>query len=107
MYHYGRVIRNVDGEVTRVIEFKDCTEEQKEILEVNISCYVFNAKWLWENTKKIKPSPTSGEYYLTELFAIASSESEPIYTYTVTDAHEGIGVNTPEQLALVTTYARS
>lgn len=97
---FGRIQRDENGEVVGIIEFKDATEEQRKISEVSPSFFCFEKKWLWENIKKLEKNNANGEYYLTDLIQLAHDQGERIASLVVTDPVEGIGVNTPEELAL-------
>lgn len=99
-YDYGRVIRNASGAISAIVEKKDATPEQLAIKELNPSYYCFNAAWLWGNIGKLKQENAQREYYLTDLVYMAVQQGHSIQTVTI-DAHEALGVNTPEQLAVV------
>ena len=104
---YGRVIRDQDGSVNRIVEFKDATEEERRITEVNPGYYVFETGWLWENIGKIQPNNSAGEYYLTDLLSIATGQGHKVPAIPVKDPMEGVGVNTPEELAVVEKYIKN
>lgn len=99
-YDYGRIVRDKKGEVKFIIEKKDSTPEQLEIKEVNPGYYCFKADWLWENISKLKNKNAQQEYYLTDLIEIAVSQGHKIKTVEI-DPKEALGVNTAEQLDLV------
>ena len=96
---FGRILRK-DGKVIGIKEFKDATEEEKKIKEVNAGCYIFNAEWLWKNLEKIKNENAQKEYYLTDLLHIASENNEKIETVKI-DPREALGANTKEELAIL------
>jgi bifunctional UDP-N-acetylglucosamine pyrophosphorylase / glucosamine-1-phosphate N-acetyltransferase len=96
---YGRVVRNVDGQVREIVEMKRATEEQKRIHEVNSGVYCFDRAWLWAALQTL-PRNAAGEYYLTDLVGVASSEGRKIATVTGT-LDETIGINDRVQLAAV------
>ncbi|MFA7636886.1 MAG: sugar phosphate nucleotidyltransferase [Monoglobales bacterium] len=96
---YGRIIR-VNGEVSDIVEDKDCTPEQKEIKELNVGVYVFKSDVLFNNLDKIKNNNAQGEYYLTDIPKILIGEGKKIASYTTNDGTEILGVNTPEDLEL-------
>ncbi len=104
MERAGRIIRNADGSVSRIVEFKDATSKEKEVTEINSGYYCFQARWLWENIGKIGINNAAGEYYLTDLLGIATSQGHKIYSVEVKNPFEGMGVNTPEELAIVEKY---
>ena len=96
----GRVLRK-DGEVIGIREYKDASEEEKNVKEINTACcYVFDAKWLWENIPKIKNDNAKKEFYLTDLFHIAFDEKEKIETIKM-DPYESLGANTREDLEVL------
>ena len=72
---YGRVLR-VSGRVTGIVEEKDCTEDQKSIDEVNVGVYVIDAAFLREGLAQLRPANAQGEYYLTDLVALAARRGE-------------------------------
>lgn len=93
----GRVIRGEDGLITKIVEEKDATSEEKEIKEVNDGLYVFDRKWFDDNIDKVKKGP-QGEYYLVDLVKMAIDEGARMATYTLPNDDEWQGINTPEQL---------
>src|SRR5438876_61439 len=100
---YGRVVRQADGRdgrVQAIVEVKRATEEQKRISEVNSGVYCFDRGWLWSalQTLQALPRNAAGEYYLTDLIAIASSQGREIATVSGT-LEETIGINDRVQMA--------
>ncbi len=95
---FGRIVRNEQGAVQRIVEEADCTPEQKRIQELNPGIYCFDAAWLWENLPKIQVSP-KGEYYLTDMVEIAVAQGRGVVTMQVA-AEETYGVNTRSHLAI-------
>jgi bifunctional N-acetylglucosamine-1-phosphate-uridyltransferase/glucosamine-1-phosphate-acetyltransferase GlmU-like protein len=95
-YHWGRIIRK-DGEIEKIIEFKDAVDEVKEIKEVNPALFCFDSAWLWENIEKLKNDNNQKEYYLTDLIKIAF-EQNIIINSSLIEAREAIGINSLEEL---------
>jgi len=96
---YGRIKRDGGKIIDR--EYKDATEEEKNITEVNVSLYAFNTKWLWENYKKInKEHNNQKEYYLTDLWQIASTNGDKIEIFHI-DPAEALGANSKEELEIL------
>ena len=93
---FGRILRK-DGNVIGIREYKDANEIEKNIKEVNAGSYVFDAKWLWKNIKKIKNENAQKEYYLTDLIKIATEEKVRIKSIDI-DAREALGANSKEEL---------
>jgi bifunctional UDP-N-acetylglucosamine pyrophosphorylase/glucosamine-1-phosphate N-acetyltransferase len=102
---FGRVVRNISGEVVAIVEEAHATEEQLKIRELNVGAYCYNASWLWDALTRIPLSP-KGEYYLTDLIGIAIDEGLPVKTLTLDDPLESIGINTRIHLAEAETAMR-
>jgi bifunctional UDP-N-acetylglucosamine pyrophosphorylase/glucosamine-1-phosphate N-acetyltransferase len=96
---FGRIVRDADGQVREIVEMKRATEEQRHISEVNSGVYCFDRGWLWPALQHLPRNP-SGEYYLTDLIGIASSQGRKITTVTGS-LDETIGINNRVQLAEV------
>lgn len=94
---YGRVVRDSSGRVREIVEVKRASEEQLRIREVNSGVYCFERAWLWPVLENL-PRNASGEYYLTDLVAIAAAQECTIATICGT-LDETIGVNNRVQLA--------
>lgn len=97
-YGFGRIIRDKEGNLASIIEFKDCSEEQKNIKEVNPSFFCFDSEWLWQNIDMIKNDNAQKEYYLTDLLALAISQGKKVSSIRV-DPKVAFGINTPQQLS--------
>lgn len=94
---FGRIIRNFKKEIIKITEFKDASDSEKQIKEVNPGIYMFKAEWLWENIKKIKNKNAQKEYYLTDIVEIAIQAKEPIYSLDI-PPREVMGINSAEDL---------
>ena len=94
---FGRVVRDAHSNVQAIVEMKRATEEQKLINEVNSGVYCFDQKWLWPALHML-PQNASGEYYLTDLVAMASTQGCRIATVSGS-LDETIGINDRVQLA--------
>ncbi len=97
---FGRIIRDINKEIIKIVEFKDARDNEKEIKEVNPAYMCFENKWLWENLSNLKNSNSQNEYYLTDLISLAFSQNKKISTVLI-DPKEALGVNTREQLDLI------
>lgn len=93
--NFGRIVRDDQGNVNKIVEVKDATDEEKDIKEVNPGYYCFKADWLWQNLNKLNTNNAQKEYYLTDLIALALEQG--IETVEI-EPKEALGVNTPEQL---------
>lgn len=96
---YGRVIREKD-EVARIVEHKDCNEEDLKVKEINAGMYCFDIEALRDSLGKLSNNNAQGEYYLTDVIGILKSENKKVGAL-VTDFEETIGVNSRVELAEV------
>ncbi len=98
---YGRVVHGKDGDVTRVVEEADATEEEKGIDEVNTSIYCFRRSILAPTLRRLSPANAQGEYYLTDAVAVLSSSAGyAVRSLVLPDSMEAAGVNDRAQLAV-------
>ncbi len=102
---FGRVIRGADGNVQAIVEEAVANPEQLAVRELNASAFVFRSEWLWPALRRVRISP-KGEYYLTDLVAIAVSEGKPVRAYCTPDPTEAVGVNTRVHLSEVEAILR-
>lgn len=99
--NFGRIVREADGRVKKLVEFKNATDEEKEIKEVNPALYVFDSKWLWDNIDQIKIDPTRNEYKLTDLIHIAFSQNRNIEAVPIVHLIEALQPNSKEELEVL------
>lgn len=97
---FSRIIRSGEGEIVNDVQFKDATEEEKEITEVNPIYFCFNARWLWENIKTVGTNNAQKEYYLTDLVKIAIKDGTKIESIDI-DPSEALAANSKEELELL------
>ena len=95
---YGRIVRDNDGSVLKIVEQKDASEEEKKINEVNSGMYVFDAQSLVYALDKITPNNAQGEYYLKDTLEILLSAGKKIGGYAISDNDEIRGINDRVQL---------
>lgn len=95
---FGRIARNEDGQVEGIIEEVQASPVQLEKKELNVGAYCFKASWLWDALARVSPSKI-GEYYLTDLIAIAVDDGLNINALRLEDPAEAIGINTRSHLA--------
>ncbi len=101
MLHFGRIVRSEDGKVEKIVEYKDATEEEENITEVNPAIYAFDAAWLWQNIEKLKNENAQQEYYLTDLIHAAFEDNQLVLAVPVANMLEGLQPNTKEELAVL------
>ena len=96
---YGRIVRDADGSVKEIVEEKDASSAQKAIQEINTGIMVLPTNSLKKWLKALRASNAQGEYYLTDVIAMAVKDGVPIRTAQADNEYEIIGVNSREQLA--------
>src|SRR5665213_1114747 len=100
---FGRIVRH-NGAVRAIVEAKDASHETRKIKEVNTGIYVVKADILIELLPRIRSHNAQGEFYLTDLIALAVEEGVPVQGI-LTDARVALGVNTQSELARATEMA--
>jgi bifunctional UDP-N-acetylglucosamine pyrophosphorylase/glucosamine-1-phosphate N-acetyltransferase len=95
----GRVLRNEGGTVERIVEDKDATDEERGISEINAGLYALDATWLRRRIADLRPSPATGEVYLTDLVALAREDGRIVAALDVDDDGRLTGINDRAQLA--------
>ncbi|WP_379137070.1 bifunctional UDP-N-acetylglucosamine diphosphorylase/glucosamine-1-phosphate N-acetyltransferase GlmU [Paenibacillus sp. sgz500958] len=95
---YGRIIRDENGGVQKIVEQKDCTAEEAAVREINTGTYCFDNAKLFDALEKVTNSNNQQEYYLTDVIGILRSQGDVVLGYQTGDAAESIGVN--DRLAL-------
>ena len=96
---YGRIVRDADGSVKAIVEEKDAAPTQKAIQEINTGIMVLPTNSLKKWLKALRASNAQGEYYLTDVIAMAVKDGVPIRTTQADDEFETVGVNSRDQLA--------
>jgi UDP-N-acetylglucosamine diphosphorylase/glucosamine-1-phosphate N-acetyltransferase len=99
--NFGRIIKDENGKVVSIIEYKDATEKEREIKEVNPGLYAFDSEWLWNNIDKLKNENVQKEYYLTDLIKLASKEGELIEAVPLHNIIEGLQPNSKQELEIL------
>ncbi len=96
---YGRIVRNSDFKIEKIVEEKDAGELEKQITEINSGVMVVDGNKLKQWLAKIGNNNAQGEYYLTDLIELAVVEGEIVHSYIVEDKKEIEGINNKIQLA--------
>ncbi|AZP03846.1 bifunctional UDP-N-acetylglucosamine diphosphorylase/glucosamine-1-phosphate N-acetyltransferase GlmU [Jeotgalibaca ciconiae] len=98
-FGYGRIIRNNDQLVEKIVEQKDSTEEEAKVNEINTGTYVFDNEALFEALSQVKNDNSQGEYYLPDVIEIIKAQGEIVSAYQMADMEEALGVNDRVALA--------
>jgi bifunctional UDP-N-acetylglucosamine pyrophosphorylase/glucosamine-1-phosphate N-acetyltransferase len=96
---YGRVVRNDDGSVAKIVEGTDASDEEKRIREINSSIYVFRSQALWPALEQLEPKNVQGELYLTDAIELVVRGGGRVGAHVAADHRETDGVNTRVELA--------
>lgn len=96
--HYGRILRDKSGDVIKIVEYKDATDEEKKITEVNSGTYCFDKEDLEKFINNIDMNEKKQEFYLTDIIDILKTNGKKIASVSCSE-DEAIGINTREDLA--------
>ncbi|HOO91412.1 MAG TPA: bifunctional UDP-N-acetylglucosamine diphosphorylase/glucosamine-1-phosphate N-acetyltransferase GlmU, partial [Syntrophales bacterium] len=95
---YGRVVKNAEGDVVKIVEARDADPEEKKIREINTGIYCVDSIFLFEAVLKIDNNNAQKEYYFTDIFEIAHREHRKTGSYIIDEPSEAMGINTPDDL---------
>ena len=98
-YGYGRILRDLKGNVASIVEEKTATSEQKLIKEINSGIYCFNLDTLWKALSKVKPDNAKKEYYLTDVIEILNKSGYKTDAVSLCAFEEVLGINDRVQLS--------
>ncbi len=96
---YGRMLRNAGGKLTGIVEQRDASDEQLEIDEINTGVMAGPAALFNDYLGKINSDNAQGEYYLTDVVAMAANDGKPVEAVCTDDAAAALGINNRHQLA--------
>lgn len=96
---YGRIVRDGDGNVERIVEFKDASEDERAITEINSGIYAFDAAVLRRELANVTTDNAQGEKYLTDVLQLARTAGGRVCAHVLTDLWQTEGVNDRVQLA--------
>ena len=98
---YGRIVRNEDSSIDKIVEEKDASEEIKNIQEINTGIFCFKGEFLKNSLKKITTDNSQNEYYLTDTIKVLNNEGFKIGGWLLNDADDIKAVNDRVQLSEV------
>lgn len=96
---YGRILRDAQGQVKAIVEHKDASETERSIREVNTGIMALPNKQLKKWLSALRNDNVQGEYYLTDVIAMAVVDGTKVNTCHPAHHWEVMGVNSPAQLA--------
>ncbi|GKU85020.1 bifunctional UDP-N-acetylglucosamine diphosphorylase/glucosamine-1-phosphate N-acetyltransferase GlmU [Niallia sp. NCCP-28] len=96
---YGRIVRNSDGQVEKIVEHKDATDEERLIREINTGTYCFDNMALFHALNQVSNENVQGEYYLPDVIEILKRQNDIVAAFQTEDFEETLGVNDRVALA--------
>jgi len=98
---YGRIVRDAAGQFTGIVEEKDATPQQREIKEINVSTYVFDAQELLAALDQLRADNSQREYYITDCPAILLKAGKQVAALPVLQPCEALSINSVAELERV------
>ena len=98
----GRIFRDEHGNLKKIIEKKDCNEEEEKIKEINIGVYCFKGELLKNSFSKLDDNNAQNEYYITDIPSHIKNMGYNFGVYTIADISEYQGINSREELSIAT-----
>lgn len=96
---FGRIIRDASGQVKCITEYKDASEEERKITEMNAGEYCFDNRYLFDALRKLTPNNAQHEYYITDLAKVMGDMGLKVGTHIIDDFNEVGGINDRVSLA--------
>ncbi|MEN6468319.1 MAG: NTP transferase domain-containing protein [Smithella sp.] len=101
---YGRIVKNRQGDILKIVEHRDATEKEREILEINTGIYCVDTPFLFAALAQVKNDNQQKEYYLTDIVEIARREGRKAHACLTADYVEVMGINTLDELTKAGEY---
>lgn len=98
-FGYGRIIRDEQKNVLKIVEQKDANADEAAITEINTGTYIFDNRLLFEALSQVDTNNAQGEFYVTDVIGIMKAAGENVGAYIMPDFNESLGVNDRVQLA--------
>ncbi|MGG3625393.1 bifunctional UDP-N-acetylglucosamine diphosphorylase/glucosamine-1-phosphate N-acetyltransferase GlmU [Bacillus gobiensis] len=103
---YGRIIRGAKGEVSKIVEHKDATPEERLVQEINTGTYCFDNEALFQALEQVSNDNVQGEYYLPDVIEILKNAGSSVAAYQTENFKETLGVNDRVALSMAEEYMR-
>lgn len=105
-FGYGRILRDEQGDLCRIVEQRDASESERHVKEINSGVYCFDLNFLRNAVFQLQTDNDQGELYLTDTIAIARKENRRAVGFCIDDVEEVRGINDRIQLAAATDILR-
>jgi len=99
--NYGRIVRQENGEIAKIVEKKDASSEELKINEINTGTFCFDKDALYKALACVRADNAQAEYYLTDTIEILKKKGLPVFAFPADDPSETVGINTKEELIAV------
>jgi len=96
---YGRIVRDGNGHLERIVEARDASEGELALTEVNSGIYVFATAKLWPALDRLRPQNAQGELYITDTLGLLVGDGDPVAVHVAAEPFEVEGINTRVELA--------
>lgn len=103
---YGRIVRDREGFLQAIVEYRDADKNIRLINEVNTGAYCFSYKELVPVLRALKPENIQAEYYITDTIALLKKRGLKVVALTSDDPNEGLGINSKEELTRMETIIK-
>ncbi len=103
---YGRVVRDSQGNVIRIVEYRDASDSEKKLREINTGIYCFKNEALFKYLNELSNDNSQKEYYITDLVEIFAGHGLKIKAIKVSEIEEVMGINSRVQLSEAEAWLR-
>jgi bifunctional UDP-N-acetylglucosamine pyrophosphorylase/glucosamine-1-phosphate N-acetyltransferase len=103
---FGRIVRDPSGAVERIVELRDTTPAERELVEVNSGIYLFRSELLWPALERLDTANDQGELYLTDVVGLLVADGHVVAGHHHSDASVALGINTRADLAAAAALLR-
>lgn len=101
---YGRIVKDDQGDILKIVEHRDANDAEKQILEINTGIYCVETPFLFSALRQVKNDNQQKEYYLTDIVEIGRREGRKVHACLTADYVEVMGINTLEELNKAARY---
>lgn len=105
-FGYGRIVRDEKGDILRIVEERDASEEEKRITEINAGMYCFSINEMLKGLDCLNNNNSQGEYYLTDMVTVLKNSGAKVAAVRISDWKEMLGVNDRIQLYEISNVLR-